>query len=304
MRPVAVICTIAAISGCAQEDTIQDHTPSLLVPDPVAVDVIVLDSAMPTYSWLDEYEVVNTLVNRVHEPVGYSRIEVDSGSYADWLRHMPLKEGTPEVLLYDGTLKWNQSAQHVVIDMDVDPVDLQQCADAIMRLRAEYLYQAKDYDKIHFNYASGDEVAFSKYLRGFKPVVSGSDVSWRSCSSCDLSYDSFRDYLTQIFMYAGTLSMSKELDDVDLYDMQIGDMFVYGGSPGHMMLVMDMAVNERGDQVFLLGQSFMPAQEMHVVVNPLNEELTPWYSIDQIDDRLRTPEWSFAPSALMRFPED
>ena len=40
-----------------------------------------------------------------------------------------------------------------------------------------------------------------------------------------------------IFMYAGTLSLSKEMQPISINNMQIGDVFIQGGSPGHAMII-------------------------------------------------------------------
>jgi hypothetical protein len=82
--------------------------------------------------------------------------------------------------------------------------------------------------------------------------------------------------------------------------MQIGDVFIQAGHPGHTVLVVDLAECE-GDKVFLLAQSYMPAQEVHVLRNPQDPELSPWYDLD-FEDELQTPEWTFPPGALKRFP--
>src|SRR5215216_2798811 len=75
-------------------------------------------------------------------PVGYERIKVQPGSFGEWLRKTPLKKDK-SVHLYNGQLKRNQSAQFAVVDIPVGDKDLQQCADAVMRLRAEYLFSQK-----------------------------------------------------------------------------------------------------------------------------------------------------------------
>jgi hypothetical protein len=82
--------------------------------------------------------------------------------------------------------------------------------------------------------------------------------------------------------------------------MQIGDVFIKAGRPGHAVIVVDMAECE-GDKVFLLAQSFMPAQEVHILKNLQDSELSPWYDLD-LEDDLQTPEWTFELQALRRFP--
>jgi hypothetical protein len=172
-----------------------------------------------------------------------------------------------------------------------------------MRLRAEYLYQAREFDSIHFNYTSGDRIDFSKWITSQKPKVKGNAVSWVSCSSCDQSYPSFRAYMNSIFTYAGTSSLARELPSTDLGELMAGDVFIQPGFPGHAVLVVDRAENESGDVIFLLAQSYMPAQEMHILKNPTNIDFSPWYRLSEVDAVLYTPEWDFSPPILKRFAD-
>jgi hypothetical protein len=71
-----------------------------------------------------------------------------------------------------------------------------------------------------------------------------------------------------------------------------GDVLIRGGSPGHAMLVMDVAEDERGHRIYLLAQSYMPAQDIHIVKNPGNG-LTPWYRADSSAGIVETPEYIF-----------
>ena len=116
-------------------------------------------------------------------------------------------------------------------------------------------------------------------------------------------YEDFRNYMTLVFAYAGTLSLEKELTPVSIEDMQIGDVFIQGGSPGHAIIVIDMAANkETGNSIFLLAQSYMPAQDIHILKNPTKSDFSPWYSLSFEDD-LFTPEWTFTRNNLRRFDE-
>ena len=93
-----------------------------------------------TYHWDVDYENKNAIVNRIATPKGYKRVAVQKGSFEEWLRFLPLKPANTPVKLYNNKLKWNQSAHFAVMDIDVGNRDLQQCADAVMRLKAEYHY--------------------------------------------------------------------------------------------------------------------------------------------------------------------
>src|SRR6185436_7548815 len=85
-------------------------------------------------------------VNEIAVPEGYKAISGDPASFAAWLGKVALKKDKT-VYLYDGSEKQNQSAQYAVLDISVGNQNLQQCADAVMRLRAEYLYSIGKYDR-------------------------------------------------------------------------------------------------------------------------------------------------------------
>ena len=259
-------------------------------------------STAPSYPWKSiGPEASETVEERIAVPSGCKRAEVSANSFGHWLRQLPLKKAGSPVYLYDGRKKGNPHAHFAVIDMDVGRRDLQQCADAVIRLRAEYLYSIGAYDRIHFKFTSGHTASYSKWEEGYRPVVKGNRVDWTRSAKRDASYPNFRKYLDTVFMYAGSHSLSKELVPVDVGDMRIGDVFIAGGFPGHAVIVMDMAVAEgTGKRLFLLAQSYMPAQQIHVLKNPTNRSLSPWYKTD-FGQILQTPEWTFQRNQLKRF---
>jgi len=254
------------------------------------------------YMWLRTYDPSETIVHRIQPPDGYERIGVMPSTFENWLRHLPLKKCRPPVRLYNRAEKPNQKAHFAVIDIDVGDRNLQQCADAVIRLRAEYLYATGKYDAIHFKFTSGDNAAFKKWIEGYRPIVDGNRVRWERSAERDSSYASFREYLNTVFTYAGSDSLSRELRRVkEVSKMRIGDVFIQGGFPGHAVIVVDMAVNgETGKKVFLLAQSYMPAQDIHVLKNPTDSKLSPWYIVE-FGETLQTPEWVFRRTDLRRF---
>ena len=262
----------------------------------------------------------STIEKRILPPTGFTRIIGNDGSFAKYLRNLPLKPHGSEVLLYDGSIKTNYNTYDAVIDMEIGNKDLHQCADAVMRLRAEYLWNHKRYNDIHFNFTNGFRVDYSKWMEGKRMVVKGNETYW--VDKLDITYvdswflknqlpeapsntyQDFWEYMELIFNYAGTLSLSKELIPVDIRDMKIGDVFIWGGSPGHAILVMDIAENsDTKEKTFLLAQSYMPAQETQILQNPNNSKLSPWYSVAEISEELHTPEWTFSINDLKRFKE-
>src|SRR5688572_11354147 len=95
-------------------------------------------AAWERYPWLNG-KTGEALSSRFPAPRGFRRVPAAADSFGVWLRGLPLKPGRPAVLLFDGALKGNQDAHEAVLDIDVGDEDLQQCADAVIRLRAEYL---------------------------------------------------------------------------------------------------------------------------------------------------------------------
>lgn len=251
----------------------------------------------------------NTLLNpqgikiseRFSAPADFVRIPQKPGSFGEFLQNTSLKPNGTLVHLYNGAEKPAKVAA-AVLSYDVGSKDLQQCADAVMRLRAEYLYQAKQYEALHFNFTSGFNAQYSKWRAGNRITVKGNSVSWVKTTKESTSYQSFREYLDRVFMYAGTASLAKELKPVPLSQMQVGDVFILGGSPGHAVTVVDMAINKKTNKkLFMIAQSYMPAQDIHILINKNKPAISPWYELDENAELIYTPEWTFEPSDLKRF---
>lgn len=244
----------------------------------------------------------NTLEARINTPEGFERVPVAEKSFGQYLRQLPLKPDGTMVRFYNGLPKPNFNVYTAVVDLEIGERDLHQCADAVMRLRAEHLWNQKEYDKIHFNFTNGFRVDYSEWMKGKRIAVKGNNVSWYQAGSPSNTYKDFWKYMEIIFSYAGTLSLAKELKPVKTDQLQIGDVFVQGGSPGHAVIVVDVATRpETGEKIFLLAQSYMPAQQIQILKNR-NEDISPWYSAD-FGEVLETPEWTFTNKDLKRFGE-
>jgi hypothetical protein len=169
-----------------------------------------------------------------------------------------------------------------------------------MRLRAEFLFAQKRYNDIHFNFTNGFRVDYSKWRKGYRLKIKGNKVTWYKTDKNSISYKSFTQYMQWIFMYAGTLSLNKEMKSVPITNMQIGDVFIQGGNPGHAIIVVDMAKNNKNEKIFMLAQSYMPAQDIHILKNLNNINISPWYNAKNLTV-LQSPEWNFSNKDLKRF---
>lgn len=240
-----------------------------------------------------------TLKTRILVPQGYERVNDGADSLASFLQNYKVKKDGSPVLLYDGTKKGNQDAHVAVLKLPIEPEDLQQCADSVMRVYGEYYYKYKKYKRIRFSMGGGFVADFDKWSRGYGIGVRGDTLYWTEQPSHDDSYSSFKKFMRMVFAYSGTLNLESDSRKIKIKDISVGDIFIKGGSPGHVVMVADLCRDEKGRKAFLLAQGYMPAQEFHVLKNPLHEE-DPWYYEEEIRYPLQTPEYMFEKGTLRR----
>jgi len=230
-----------------------------------------------------------TLQERFSVPEGYSRVTARNTSFAAWLRQLPLRPDGTEVHLYNGAIKANKNAYCAVVDMDIGKQDLQQCADAVMRLRGEYLYSRQNWHELGFMFLKDGRMHY------FTEENRQPD------------YKTFRSWMNKVFAYGNTQSLQMQLHPKKLRDIMPGDVLIQSGPQsgnryGHAVIVADVAENTvTGDRMFMLAQSYMPAQDIQVLRNPAAAGVSPWYSIAALRELIVTPEWTFSVDDLRCF---
>ncbi|MFT3903432.1 MAG: DUF4846 domain-containing protein [Niabella sp.] len=239
--------------------------------------------------------VSETKVSDIALPAGYKHLPLPANNFGNYLRRIALKKDKT-VYLYNGQQKANQRAQYAVLDISVGKKDLQQCADAVMRLRAEYFYENAAWSNIHFKAGDGTDIRFDKWLQGtrYYPVGNKLAASKQNISTKS-QRQQFEQYLETVFSYCGTATLPLMTIPKPISQMQPGDIFLKPGAPGHTVIVMDMAVNSKGQKKYLLAQSYMPAQDIHILRNP--HDNSPWYNLNEADV-IETPEWTFYKNQL------
>ncbi|TGK80927.1 hypothetical protein EHQ31_11900 [Leptospira montravelensis] len=241
-----------------------------------------------------------SIQERFLPPNEFKRVEYANNSFATYLQNFPLKPKGSTVSLYNGKIKTNQV--HVaVLDFPLLKADLIQCADAVIKLRAEYLYSLKQYDKIHFKISNGMDVAYSKFVKGERVQVNGNKTHWKTGKFTQgTGREVFEEYLKFIYIYAGTISLKSELKKKQISDLKPGDVWVEAGSPGHVVLVVDKVTGKGGQTLFLLAQSYMPSQEMHILKS--ENIFSPWFEVPK-DETFPTPEWEFPTKEIYEFTD-
>jgi hypothetical protein len=230
--------------------------------------------------WVYKTNYGTQICTRYHCPKGFTRTNIDSLSFAFYLRHLPIKPDSVLVNYYNGEIKAKSNVYDAVIDMPISPKDLQQCADAVMRLRGEYLFTLKQYNAIQFRFlGDGQYHSFVSYAKG------------------QYTYSKFRAYMDYVFNYANTASLKKQLKEKAYNDIAIGDVLIQSGQPyGHAVIVVDLCTNKDGQKKYMLAQSYMPAQDTQLLLNPENG--TVWFNHNSNDQSIVTPEWVFTSKDL------
>ena len=242
------------------------------------------------------------IITRFTPPKGYFWMKEQPGSFGEYLVNFPLHPPGFPVRDYRMVPVKTQDRHMALLKIDVGDKDLQQCADAWMRLYAEYLWSQKRFDEIGFEFTSGQFFAWKDYKNGIRTKESKKKVSFYDAGIADESYTAFRDYLNIIFRYAGTISLDREAVPVTQNsDIKTGDFIIKPGSPGHSVIIMGIARNNAGKRVYLLAESFMPAQDIHILKNTVYPELSPWYELDVDAPRTITAKYTFSPTSIKRF---
>ena len=85
-------------------------------------------------------------------------------------------------------------------------------------------------------------------------------------------------------------------------NLQVGDMLVYPGTPGHIMMIVDEAKNEAGEKRFVLAQGNTPAQSVHMLKNPNDSKMNPWYELE-LNAYIEVPGYYFNNAKFIRFKD-
>jgi hypothetical protein len=198
-------------------------------------------------------------VGDITVPDGYERISYPAGSFSLWITELPL-ESTTVVHTFNGHAIWNGFYNvFAVVDMPLlFKQDLEQCADFGFRFWAEFHKQRNMLDKLYL----------------FK--YDGSKVFFKSTGK------SLTQFLKWCMANANSHSIKKGCTDIAIAQAKPGDMIVQNedGGIGHVSIIMDACESEKGDRLFLIGFSFMPAQQFHIEKADSRFGKNGWYSFD------------------------
>ena len=244
----------------------------------------------------------STIRTRFSPPKGFTWMKEQPGSFSEFLNNFPLHPPNFPVRSFTGMPIDNQKNHIAILRIDVGEKDLQQCADAWIRLYAEYLWMNKRFEEIGFEFTSSQYFAWSDFKNGFRTKEVRKKVSFVKTEKVDDSYENFQKYLEVIFRYAGTISLDRESIPIkNNLAIKTGDFIIKPGSPGHSVIIVGVARNSSGKRLYLLAESYMPAQDIHILVNHKNPQISPWYELDVDSPQTVTAKYTFKPTSIKRF---
>ena len=215
-------------------------------------------------------------------PDGFNRAESNHGSYQFYLRSLSIKKDNTVVLWNGNSLPKEHYDSLAVLDLPLlFNEDLEQCADFSMRLWAEYLKSNDALNELALYDFYGNKKPFSKSGKGFK------------------------EYLYWHMKYSNSYSLKLGAKKIkSLSELVAGDMFVQNDSEegiGHVSVVLDEAINQYGHKVYLVGYSFMPAQQFHIEKAKQEYGIDGWFTAEGYKQYAQAAFGSFGKPSIMRF---
>ena len=218
----------------------------------------------------------------------FQRITIEQNSFAVYLRQLPLKKPGSDVVNYKGEVFKSGSDTSVayVVDMNITNRYLEQCMDVLVRLYADFLWQKKQAEELTLPLPGGHWLAWQNWKEGFRPVFRGINLSLIRATQPDSSFQSYRTFLNTVYSESHTQQFYHAYQPVKRMDVNIGDMFIKKGTKGHAVMIVDMAINERGQMIALIGNGDTPACQFFLLNYQTNN---PWIPLDFDQETLSLP---------------
>lgn len=212
-------------------------------------------------------------------PTGFTRPKTNPGTFAAFLRRLPLRPGLNPVKNYRGQIfkKATDSTVAAVVNLDIRQKKLEQCMDVLQRLYAEFLIAAGRFDEIKFQMPDKSVLAWTDWRNGWRPRRDGGHFPLKKIATEDGSRDNFECYLREIFYYSGTQTAYFGLKMIPPQQIAIGDMLIKRGRRGHAVMIVDLAINDAGEKIAIFMQGDTPASEPYILKNKAG---SPWFPLD------------------------
>jgi hypothetical protein len=214
-------------------------------------------------------------------PRDYQRMVYPHDSFSCWIQNLPLKTDNSIIDYRGHNIESGFYNLFGVIQMPLMfKSDLEQCADFAMRFWAEYHKEKGKLDKLFLFDYSGNKKYFSR------------------------SGETFSKFLKTAFANTNSHSLKKGCTPVAPDDLMPGDLFVQNerGGVGHVSVIMDICQSANSERLFLVGYSFMPAQEFHIEKAENDYGINGWFTLEGYKQYLRD-HLDYGEPVLRRFAQ-
>ena len=275
--------------------------------------LIIILSFLAVVRYVDGQSTTGTNINisgtsissMIQVPQDFIRPPFPATSLQSYLQTLPVKSYNSKVIKYDGYEKhFNCYAAVLQTDLEITE-DLIHGEHIIQYLRAQFLYKSEKYDMINYSYDDNRSLSFDQWGAGARFVWQDTIYVLDTIAAENYSYESFQKYMNTIFQNSSTNSIAMDTRNIDYSELSIGDVLVQPKdfrNRGHAVFVVDMAVHpSTGEKLVLLAQGYMPSQDLHILKNTLEPEISPWYRVNDESPYFATAQWTFRQKHARRF---
>jgi len=244
-----------------------------------------------------------TLEERFVPPSGFKRIDIDSSSFANYLRNLPSVDENHNVLDFKNNIrvKAGDSSFAAIVPITISDNRLWQCMDIILLFKVDYWKKKNTFNLIDFPLPDGTNLSWQEWRSGIRPEFSGSHFYKKRKAVENDSEKNLKKYLNTIFSYSNTQTFYHYYPQAKIDLIKPGDFIVKKGKKGHAVLIVDIAINDHNEKVALIGQGDTPACQFYLLKN---KDGSAWFKISELTEFPQLPirKKMYWPG-LRRFPQ-
>jgi hypothetical protein len=204
------------------------------------------------------------------------------------LRLLPLAApGTP-VRNYRGEIVVPGEDEYLaaVVAIDIGSENLQQSADVILRLHAEWRWYVNDLRMLYLSDTKA-ELPLARWFAGERLTTTGAEPRWirQAAPKPKLDHADLRAYLDSVFAWSSGRALPGESVPLAPENLEPGAFFLHAGPPAEVLVVLDVATSPAGKRAMLLAQALNPAESVHVL-RPNRDSV--WFPV-RTDQPVRVP---------------
>jgi hypothetical protein len=237
------------------------------------------------YRWVEDSsrpmpEPVDTVMRRFARSLpGYGGFPDDPNSWSEWLRLLPLAASGTPVRNYRGEIvvPGDDEQLAAVVAIDIGSRDLQQSADVLLRLHAEWRWYRGELRMLYLS-DSKLELPLQKWGAGERLVAAGGQPKWVAQAAAKPKLDGvdFREYLEAVLAWSDGQALVAESVPLAPEGLEPGAFFLRQGHPADVLVVLDVATSPAGERAMLLAHARNPSENIHVI-RPTRD--TVWFPV-------------------------